>query len=224
MKRGAFAVTVILLWTCAVFGQGNRPKIAIKTFENPANYPNSTIGNGLTEILTTELENTGKFDVLERSDINEILKEMNFGDTQYAKSATFAQKGNLLGAQYILMGKVTNFSYSEEAHQEQKFNLFGPNQLVTVYLQNADVRVDFRLIDVSTGETVLSQAGEGHETNKSRVSEMTTWYRVTRSGSITGEASSSLIGRTTTEAVKAVAREITEAEDAKRREDIREDI
>ena len=185
-----------------------RPKVAIKTFTNPANFSQSTIGNGLTDILTTELQNTGKFTILERGNVDELTKEMDFANTEYAKGSTFAKKGNILGAQYLLMGKVTNFSYAEHAGTEQKINLFGPNTVVTVYMQQADVRVDFRLIDVSTGETVISQAGEAHKANKSHVSEMETWYRCTTSGSLTAEASSSLIGRATTEAVKDIVRKL----------------
>lgn len=208
MTNRALAVALILMCTGVVFAQEKRPKVAIKTFQNPANYSNSTIGNGLTEILTTELQNTGKFDVLERGNVDELMKEMNFGNTEYAKGATFAQKGNLLGAQYMLMGKVTNFSYSEQQTVEQSQPLFGPRRSNLVYLQRADVRVDFRLIDVSTGETVLSQAGEAHNSNKSQVSENDAWRRCIL-GSITSELTSSLIGRTTAEAIKDIVRKLS---------------
>lgn len=201
------AISNLLLWVNAAAQQA-RPKIAIKTFQNPANFSKSTIGDGLTDILTTELQNTGKFNVLERGNVDELTKEMDFGNTEYAKTASFAKKGNLLGAQYILMGKVTNFSYAEHAGQQQKMVLLGPNRIETVYRQQADVRVDFRLVDIATGETVLSQAGEAHKTNTSQVSEIETWYRCTTSGSITAEASSSLIGRATTEAVKDIVRKL----------------
>ncbi len=205
MKR-IFFLLGFLAWTMA--SAEDRPKVAIKTFENPANFSRSTIGNGLTDILTTELQNTGKFDVLERTNVDELTKEMDFGNSEYAKSPTFAKKGNVLGAQYILMGKVTNFSYVEHLERRQKINLFGPNTIETVYKQNADVRVDFRLIDVATGETVVSQPGEAHKVNTSQVSEMDTWYRCTSSGSLTAEASSSLIGRATTEAVKDIVHKL----------------
>jgi curli biogenesis system outer membrane secretion channel CsgG len=206
--RRCMLTLFLCLWCCSLFGQANRPKVAIKTFENPANFSHSTIGDGLTEILTTELQNTGKFDVLERTNVDEITKEMNFGDSEYAKSSTFAQKGHMLGAQYLLMGKVTNFSYTEHLERRQKINLLGPNTIQTVYQQQADVRVDFRLIDVSSGETVISQAGEAHKTNTSQTSEMATWYRCTTSGSITAELQSSLIGRATTEAVKDIVQKL----------------
>ncbi len=208
MRREIHAITLTLLCASIASAQENRPKVAVKTFENPANFSRSTIGNGLTDILTTELQNTGKFNVLERGNVDELTKEMDFGTTDYAKSSTFAQKGHLLGAQYILMGKVTNFSYVEHASQERKINLLGPNTIQTIYQQQADVRVDFRLIDVSSGETVISQSGEAHKSNKSQVSEMQSWLSWTRSGSITAESSSSLIGRATTEAVKEIVRKL----------------
>src|ERR1700687_4719106 len=138
---------VAMLTVQVLRAQDSKPKVAIKTFENPANFSHSTIGNGLTDILTTELQNTGKFNVLERTNVDELTKEMDFANTEYAKGSTFAKKGNVLGAQYVLMGKVTNFSYTEHAQTEQKINLLGPNTIQTVYLQQAEVRVDFRLID-----------------------------------------------------------------------------
>ena len=195
------------LLAVVAFAQENRPKVAIKTFENPANYSRSTIGNGLTEILTTELENTGKFNVLERTNIDEVTKELNFANSEDANKSSFAPKGNLLGAQYLLMGKVTNFSYSEQGQRKQKVNLLGPNTIVVIFQQRADVRVDFRLIDVATGETTLSQAGEAHATATSEVSEMGLFQRVI-AGSGTFEPTSSLIGRASTDAVKDLVRKL----------------
>jgi len=207
-KKRILLLLVVMLFALNLPAQDSRPKVAIKTFENPANFSRSTIGNGLTDILTTELQNTGKFSVLERSNVDELMKEMDFGNSEYSKSTSFAQKGHVLGAQYLLMGKITNFSYTEHAEQRQKFNLFGPNTIERIFQQRADVRVDFRLIDISTGETVISQPGEAHKTNTSQASEMDTWYRCTSSGSITAELTSSLIGRATTEAVKDIVRKL----------------
>lgn len=207
MKMLTYTIAVSMIGLLAGASEV-RPKVAVKTFENPANAARSTIGDGLTEILTTELQNTGKFNVLERSNVDELMKEMNFGSSEYTNNATFAQKGAILGAQYLLMGKVTNFSYTERAERKQKINLFGPDTIQTVFQQKADVRVDFRLIDIATGETVISQAGEASKANTSEVSELATWLRIQVSGSVTAELSSSLIGRATTEATKDMVRKL----------------
>ena len=199
---------IVFLSGLAAIAQETKPKVAIKTFQNPANFSRSTIGDGLTDMLTTELENTGKFNVLERTQIDELTKEIDFGSSGYGNSKTFAQKGNLLGAQYLLMGKVTNFSYSESGQQRYKVNLLGPNSYVTDYQKQADVRVDFRLVDVATGETVVSQQGTGHAAAKSEVSELDTWRQIVSSGAFTSESSSSLIGRATTDAISDIVRKL----------------
>jgi curli biogenesis system outer membrane secretion channel CsgG len=203
------AVFVVLFYLGFVASaEEAKPKVAVKTFANPANFSRSTIGDGLTDMLTTELENTGKFNVLERSQIDELTKEIDFGSSGYGSKQTFAQKGNLLGAQYLLMGKVTNFSYAETGQQKYKVNLMGPNTYVTEYQKQADVRVDFRLVDVATGETVISQQGTGHAADRSEVSEIAMWQGIITSGAFTAESSSSLIGRATTDAIHDIVRKL----------------
>jgi len=187
----------------------DRPKVAIKTFQNPTVAAHSTIGEGLTDILTTELQNTGKFTVLERTNVDELTKEMSFADSEFAKSSSFAKKGSLLGAQYLLMGKVSTFSYNERVERQNKVNLFGPNTIETIFHQQAEVRVDFRLIDIESGETIISQAGEARETNTSKVSEYPEFSGLLRgAASVTLEGTSSLIGRATTGAAKDIVRKL----------------
>lgn len=207
--RNIVITLTLVVFAAVAIAQDSRPKVAIKTFANPANFSRSTIGDGLTDMLTTELENTGKFNVLERAQIDDLTKEIDFGSSGYGNKQTFAQKGNLLGAQYLLMGKVTNFSYTESGQQRYKVNLLGPNTYVIDYTKQADVRVDFRLVDVSTGESVISQSGIGHATNKSEVSEMVTWRGILSTGAFNGEASSSLIGRATTDAINDIVRKLS---------------
>src|SRR5665213_77266 len=107
------------------------------------------------------------------------------------------------------MGEVTNFSYTEQRGAPRtKVNLLGPNTIVTEYQKQADVRVDFHLIDVATGEHVIDEAGEGHATDRSEISEIDSWRRII-AGSGTFESSSSLIGKATTDAVKDVVRKLS---------------
>lgn len=207
IRYSAISLAFMILAAVAI-AQESRPKVAIKTFRNPSNYSRSTIGDGLTDMLTTELQNTGKFDVLDRAHIDEVTKEIDFGSSGYGNKETFAQKGNLLGAQYLLMGEVTNFSYTEQRGAPRtKVNILGPNTIVIEYQKQADVRVDFHFIDVSTGETIIAQAGEGHASATSEVSDMGFWRQII-SGSGTFESSSSLIGRATTDAVKDIVRKL----------------
>lgn len=203
-----FALFVLL---CGIGqSQNARPRIAVKTFENPSNYQNSTIGNALTEIITTELGRTGKYRLVERQAADELLKEMDFGTSGAGKTSTFAQKGNLSGAEYFLLGKVTNFGYKEETRQVSVPDYRG-QRIDTVYIQEADVRVDFRLVSTKTGEIALSEAGSAHNANTSQRSELQIWFQCLRSQSFnTAEMSNSLIGRTSVQAVKDVVRKLSD--------------
>jgi curli biogenesis system outer membrane secretion channel CsgG len=206
------SLALSFLAACAVAQQA-RPKVGIKSFRNPSNYSRSSIGNGLTDILSTELGNTGKFNIIDREHIDELTKEIDFGNSGYGDKETFAQKGNLLGVQYLLMGEVTNFSYTEQRGQPRnKVNLLGPNTIVVEFQKQADVRVDFHLIEVATGEHVIDEAGNGHAADKSETSDMDTWRRII-SSSGTFESSSSLIGRATMDAVKDIVRKLSSLSD-----------
>lgn len=208
--KAAAILTLMTLATGVAVAQNDRPKIAIATFENPSVARTSTIGDGMTDILTTELQNTGKFTILERKQLSLLLGEGALGQPAGGNAPTIVEKARILGAKYMLMGQVTNFSYSETTERRRKTNMLGPDTIQTVFHQNADVRVDFRLIDVKTTETTLSEAGEAHKTNVSEVSELASWRRLLVSGSIASESTSSLIGRATVEALKDVVRKLNE--------------
>ena len=45
--------------------QTTKSRIVIKTFENPASYHKSTVGDALTEIFITELSQTNKYSILD---------------------------------------------------------------------------------------------------------------------------------------------------------------
>lgn len=214
--HGAAILALLALSSCLALAQNTRPKVGIKTFQNPSNYSRSSIGNGLTDILSTELSNTGKFNIIDRQHVDELTKEIDFGASGYGKKSSFAQKGNLLGVEYLLMGEVTNFSYTEQrGAPTRKINILGPDTIVVEYIKNADVRVDFHLIDVSTGEHVVDEAGIGHSYAKSETSEFYLWQQII-SGSGSFESSSSLIGKATIDAVKDVVRKLSSLSDTVR--------
>jgi curli biogenesis system outer membrane secretion channel CsgG len=190
--------------------QAIKPRIAIKTLENPSILLDSTIGNSLTEIMITELQKTGTFSIVERQLVDELLSEIRFGETEWAKSESFASKGHLLGAEYFLFGKVTNFSYKERAEDREVYVLGKGKRTVTRYIQEADVRIDFRVANTKTGEIILADAGVAKKTSESESSEMEIWQLIIRSQSIVGEWYSSLIGRTAIDATRDVVRKLNQ--------------
>ncbi len=142
-----------------------RPRIAVYTFENPPNYYNSTIGNGLTSIVTTYLVQSGRFDVIQRGEnLDLIIEEISLGQSGYIEQETAVEMGHVLGVEYILSGRVTNFGYEEQS-TGGFLSGFGGFGGLDISEEEAVVRLDFVLVDATTGETVLAAAAEGKESD-----------------------------------------------------------
>lgn len=151
-------VAAVLLWPA--FSQEKKPILGIKTFENPPNYYNSTIGTGLTDLFVTELHKTGKYTIIERAAVDELVKEVDFGKSGYVDQKTAVRKGNIKGVEFYFFGKVTNFGA-----EQKKTGLGGIGGRVFGGLgarsDRANVRIDFRIVDATTGETLLAEYGAG---------------------------------------------------------------
>ncbi len=65
-----------------------------------------SVAYNVSELIRTELINTGRFTVLERSQMREILKEQGFQQTGCTETACAVQMGKLLSARKILIGSV----------------------------------------------------------------------------------------------------------------------
>jgi curli biogenesis system outer membrane secretion channel CsgG len=140
-----------------------RPRIAVNTFENPPAYYSSTIGNGLTGIIVTELTQSGRFNVIQRGDnLNVLIDEIDLGQSGYIEPSTAVEMGHILGVNYILSGQVTNFGY-EETSTGGFLGGFGGFGGLDIEEEEAVVRLDFALIDATTGETLLAATAEGKE-------------------------------------------------------------
>lgn len=161
-----YKVSTILLLSlglCAAAGAKaqtaaeHKPVIGVATLENPPNYYNSTIGSGLTDLLVTELMKTGRCKIIERDDLNDLVDEVELGRSGYVDRGSGVPKGHFEGLEYLVIGKVTNFG--ERARSYGYF--LGYNS------KEAYVRIDFRIVDATTGEVVYSGFGEGQDKTRS---------------------------------------------------------
>lgn len=186
-----------------------RPRISVKTFENPEMYYNSTIGNGVTDMLITKLVQSGRFNVIARNEsFEEVKSEIDLGETGYIEEETKVEKGKVKGVDYILMGKVTNFGYKESGGGLGGMVPGGWGD-VNVKDKKAIVWIDFRLVDSKTGETLIAESAEGME-KKSGVdiaaSDFGDW--VGRVSFDSDEFRDSMVGKATIKAIDAIAEKI----------------
>ena len=124
------------------------------------------LGEGLAEMLITELGKLGKFDVLESTALNNLKDEIKLGAEGYVAGDEKVEKGGWAGADFMFRGKVTRFG-----SQSQSLGLggFAPGGLGALGVKKSasDVRVDWRIVDcytrkvIKTGQSVGTQTGLG---------------------------------------------------------------
>lgn len=161
-RRERWAVGVgLLLAACALWpleaGAQGKIRIAVTAFENKVKTPwwgsSWKIGEGLAEMLTTELSKTGQFIVVERQALGDIVKEQELGQSGLIRGETAAKTGQVLGAQIVVRGAITEF---EESASGGGAGIQLPGFGVGGRVNNAHVALDIRLIDTSTGQVIAS--------------------------------------------------------------------
>ncbi|MCB0220588.1 MAG: hypothetical protein KDH09_12885 [Chrysiogenetes bacterium] len=145
-----------LLWTpdtgAAMSAKGPKKRVGVVAFANKTGHRG--VGQAAVDVLTTELTKTGQFIVVERAEIEQVLKEQGFGQSGAVNPATAAQAGKILGLQGIIIGTVSEFGRS-------KVKTHFPLNTVTVGDYATQVVVDVRVIDAETAQILLAESGKG---------------------------------------------------------------
>ncbi len=129
----------------------SKPIMAIMDFESNVNIALNVNDLGITDMLTTGMFNTGKFGMVERARLKTVLKEQKISNSDDFNTSNAAQIGELLGANYIITGKIT----SAVRDVQDKFSH---------YELNATITFNVSILDSSTGKIFKSVEGVGSDT------------------------------------------------------------
>jgi curli biogenesis system outer membrane secretion channel CsgG len=88
---------------------GPRARIAVAAFTDKTAKGGGEIGEGMATMLTTALVNSNRFIVLERDELNEVLREQDLGASGRVRAGTEAPVGQIEGAELLAIGAVTAF-------------------------------------------------------------------------------------------------------------------
>jgi curli biogenesis system outer membrane secretion channel CsgG len=127
-----------------------KKKIAVTKFINATRFGDRRLGENLTDVLTNELARTNRFVLLERARFDQILEEIKLSKSGLTQSSL--NEMQLLGADFIIVGAVTHYSVTTTGSK----NLFTESKT-----QRAQITADIRMINVRTGEIILSETGSG---------------------------------------------------------------
>jgi curli biogenesis system outer membrane secretion channel CsgG len=136
-----------------------KKRVAVINFEDKAGYGHN-VGRGVSDMLVTSLVESKKFIVIEREELDEILKEQGLGQSGLVTPQSAAKVGQLLGLQRIITGSVTEFG----SKQNKVGGGFGGFNL-GVSTTTARVTVDIRIINVNTGEITMAKSAEGEDSS-----------------------------------------------------------
>lgn|GEM_PF-4824780 len=138
MKKISLIVMLLMAFAMAATAQNKKMKIAVMDFKAGVGV-NANEVEGLSDMLINTLYESGKFSIVERSQINQVLKEQKFQASELTYKQV-AQVGRILGVESVLVGTV-NFLAEHK-------NLDGS---VT-----GEYNVDVRAVDVESGEVVTT--------------------------------------------------------------------
>ncbi len=121
------------------------------------------LGEGLAEMLTTELTKINKFQVLESTALGSLKDEIKLGDEGFVAQGEKVEKGGWAGADFMFVGKVTRFGAKS---QGLGLGGFVPGSLGRLGIKSnkSDVRIDWRIVDVASRKTIHAGQAVADET------------------------------------------------------------
>jgi curli biogenesis system outer membrane secretion channel CsgG len=143
----------------AFMAGGNSPSVYLEERQ--------TFARGLTEMMVAELLKSGRFIVVERKALDDVMAEQNLQATA-ANPETATQAGRLVAAQFLIRPEITEFSYGDQA-KTQGGAVRSPVNIPLVGRPrvgggrakiSASLVLDSRVIEVETAQIVSSVKGE----------------------------------------------------------------
>lgn len=135
---------------------GARERIAMGVFSGDT--------GGIADQLTTELVKTGRFIVVERTHLEGVNQERDLGTSNQTTAETAVQAGQLLGAQLVITGSVTQASETGPRGLNVGVGGFGrvfDNMGAGLSGTTAKVDLEVRLVDATNGQVMYSFRAQG---------------------------------------------------------------
>ncbi|HEV8586663.1 MAG TPA: CsgG/HfaB family protein [Methylomirabilota bacterium] len=161
--------------------QGPRKRVAVVRFESTGKfaqkYGDWDIGGGLAAQLTTALAESGYFVVVERAALSDVLREQEMALEKVVSKESAAKVGQVLGAQLLVKGAVTEFEQDAEGGG-LKLGVGGLPGGVSLggggNTVSAAVTIDLRFIDTSTSQVVKSVRADGKASRRGMAASIDT--------------------------------------------------
>lgn len=136
-------------------GEFVKPTIAVMKFENRAPFPLKwDLGTGTQDVLVHRLVSVGRYHVIERPEIDSVLRELRFENSGMTREEEKAALGQLKNVQYLIKGDITDFTHVAAENGFFSIGPFGGGAGAS----QAVMAIVLYVVDVQSGEIICSQA------------------------------------------------------------------
>ena len=143
MRKTVLLLTLLTVIACSTTvansAEFKKTKVAIVDFQENGTFDVKDVGKIVAEWFTTALVNTGRFDVIERRLLQQILEEQKMGVTGLIDPRSASRLGKLLGVKTVVSGTVQSYDGVSE--------------------------INVRLLNVETGSIITAESFKGGSTS-----------------------------------------------------------
>ena len=215
-------VAVFSLLVCAVVhGQQAVPRkrVAVLNFDNPTVGPDAPsgmfsadggdVGKGVSVLLIQKLVEGGKYTVVDRSALEELLKEQSADENEHMDAYQLAAKiGRMVGLDAMIIGAITRYGV-DETNKKATGSAGGFATGMKTRRSKAYVDITARIFNVTTGQVESSFAGSGESSRAGEIMIMPTRGKPATALEILGsDFVNTLFGEATGGAVEQLATEL----------------
>ncbi len=162
---------------------GNKARVAVNKIDNTSSVSSYTANdqygsanvewafqtvpvNGIEAMITDALNTSGRFRLVERQAIGNVLQEQDFGASGRVATPSAAGMGQILGAEYLVEAVITSYDPGTSAKSTNLGGIasaFGGGRLagiaggLSVNSSSSSLGMNIRLIDATTSEVIFTK-------------------------------------------------------------------
>nr|MBN2277558.1 OmpA family protein [candidate division Zixibacteria bacterium] len=147
--------------------QGNKARITVGTIKDKAEGCSWEVAESMGEMLSTALAQHDKFIVLAgKEEVDELIDEIDFGESEYVEEGRGADKGLMEGADILVAGAITGFEPDASGVgggigglKKKAFGALGASK------KEAKILMDLKMYDIRTRRIIKAMSLEGKATS-----------------------------------------------------------
>ena len=170
MESFLFVVMCFMVCCGAFTGEAAQKKVAVMPFEHVSGSHERKVAEVMTDQVTVALVNSGSYTVLERTQLEKAIKEINFQNSGVVNQSQIIELGKMTGTDYTVVGKVLLATVVRNETGVIFGDILGGGHPIgkRIPQYKGKVALDVRFIDNTTGELVFAQVIEGSKAGNDR--------------------------------------------------------